>query len=136
MNPIETLKEHNEWRRGTDIEMLNPTELGKTIDTVIADYEAMQKQNNELRAKVAKYESVLCQTCHGAGTVLVGVDDGRDCPECAQSLADIRADGIRGILEKADYFHHLELDDGDVSGHFISAEDIDNYADEVGRGDE
>lgn len=89
MNSIETLKHHNEWRRGSDTEMLNPTELGKAIESTPV-----------------------------------------------QSLADIRADGIRGILEKADYFHHLELDDGDVSGHFVSAEDIDNYADEVGRGDE
>ena len=89
MNPIETLKHHNEWRRGSNTEMLNPTELGKAIESTPV-----------------------------------------------QSLADIRADGIRGILEKADYFHHLELDGGDVSGHFVSAEDIDNYADEVGRGDE
>jgi len=59
MNPIETLKHHNKWRRGTDIEMLNPTELGKAIDTVIADYEALQKQNDELRANLAKYESAL-----------------------------------------------------------------------------
>lgn len=63
MNSIETLKHHNEWRRGGKGEMCNPAGLDKSIDTFIADYEAMQKQNDELRAKVAKYESVLCQTC-------------------------------------------------------------------------
>lgn len=52
MNPIETLKYHNKWRRDGEGEMCNPTDLGKAIDTFIADYEAMQKQNDELRANL------------------------------------------------------------------------------------
>ena len=36
---IEILKSHNEWRRGGDGEMTNPTELGVAIDLIIGHYE-------------------------------------------------------------------------------------------------
>lgn len=32
---IESLKHHNEWRRGAEIEMMNPTDLGEIIDGAI-----------------------------------------------------------------------------------------------------
>ena len=53
----------------------------------------------------------------------------------SQSLNDIKSDSIRSILNKEELFEYYETDDGDKHGSFISAEDIDNYADEVGRGE-
>lgn len=35
---IEILKLHNEWRRGGDGEMVNPTTLGIAIDLIIEHY--------------------------------------------------------------------------------------------------
>ena len=34
---IEILERHNEWRRGANIEMANPTKLGEAIDVVIKE---------------------------------------------------------------------------------------------------
>lgn len=57
----------------------------------------LQKENDELRAKLDKYEKSSCQTCYGAGTVLISPDDGMDCPECAQWLAEIRAEAVMNV---------------------------------------
>ena len=35
---LRILEYHNKWRRGADIEMLNPTILGIAIDTVVEKY--------------------------------------------------------------------------------------------------
>lgn len=43
------LKQHNKWRRGADIPMANPTELGKAIDLVIAYTERGLKDENNKR---------------------------------------------------------------------------------------
>ena len=40
MNPIDTLKRHNEWRRGSDEQMLDPKEVGEAIDYAIGVCEA------------------------------------------------------------------------------------------------
>ena len=37
---IKILKEHNEWRRGDDSEMINPTTLGIAIDLIVKHLEA------------------------------------------------------------------------------------------------
>ena len=98
MNPIETLKEHNEWLRSSDTEMLNPTNLGIVIDTVIADYEAMQKQNNELRARVASLESAMNADINKTGVnfrLQAALDESP-----AQSLADIRAEAVVEAADK------------------------------------
>lgn len=58
------------------------------------DHANILQENNELRYQIEKYESVLCGTCRGAGTVLISIDDGVDCPECVQQLADIRAEAV------------------------------------------
>lgn len=117
MNPIETLKYHNKWRRNGEGEMCNPAELGVAIDTVIADYEVMQKQNDELRAKIADIQSkwefassdisslfktqpmnqndgsfaIDGQSCHDLFTAIVSTP--------AQSLADIRAEAVMDFMK-------------------------------------
>lgn len=40
------LKQHNKWRRGADIPMANPTELGIAIDTVVTYTERRLKDEN------------------------------------------------------------------------------------------
>ena len=32
---VKLLEQHNKWRRGADIPMANPSELGKAIDMVV-----------------------------------------------------------------------------------------------------
>jgi len=90
----------------------------------------LQKQNDELRAKVAKYESVLCQTCQGAGTVLAGVDDGRDCPTCVQSLSDIKAEGVIGAIEKC----NANAEEEDNGERLIYVSDLVDYANQLKEG--
>ena len=36
---ITLLEYHNEWRRGAEIEPLNPKDIGIAIDTIIKHYE-------------------------------------------------------------------------------------------------
>ena len=57
----ETLRTHNAWRRGDDesIEMVNPTELGIAIDTVLESHADM-----------------LDLLCDCAGQFLISHDDG------------------------------------------------------------
>lgn len=41
MDSIEILKRHNEWRRGGEGKMQNPTEIGIAIDDVVRDAEVL-----------------------------------------------------------------------------------------------
>lgn len=99
MNSIETLKRFNEWRRGSDTEMQNLTTLGKAIDTVIADFEAMQKQNDELRAKLSKMEDlafILENSIDESADIAKIVSAAYELPDI--HLADIRAEAVESIL--------------------------------------
>lgn len=44
------LKQHNKWRRGADIPMENPTELGIAIDTVVTYTERRLKDDNRIKS--------------------------------------------------------------------------------------
>lgn len=35
---LELLEHHNKWRRGADVQMLNPTLLGEVIDTIVNEF--------------------------------------------------------------------------------------------------
>jgi len=39
----EILKQHNEWRRGSEVQMIHPNILGEAIDIMLAFYEGTQK---------------------------------------------------------------------------------------------
>lgn len=54
----------------------------------------LQAENNELRRQLAIRDDLSCQTCRGAGTVLIAPDDGMDCPECVEAEEKIKAEGI------------------------------------------
>tara|TARA_R110000868_G_scaffold125265_1_gene331001 strand:- start:8255 stop:8566 length:312 start_codon:yes stop_codon:yes gene_type:complete len=56
--------------------------------------EELLKENAELLAQIEKYESVLCGTCHGHGSVMIAIDDGIDCPECVERDNDIKAHAV------------------------------------------
>ena len=45
---IKTLKHHNRWRRGANIEMDNPKKLGEAIDQAIRVMEKSIKKQNEM----------------------------------------------------------------------------------------
>jgi len=78
---IERLKKHNEWRRGADIDMCEPKQLGKDIETLIqyasecqdlreenANNKFMReeyfKQNETLRREIAGYREALEYQSH------------------------------------------------------------------------
>jgi len=105
MNPIETLKYHNKWRRNGEGEMCNPAELGVAIDTVIADYEVMQKQDDELRAYANRLANalVICDAQHDGSYIGVGLVREVLDESPAQSLADIRAKAIGGFIDAFRY---------------------------------
>lgn len=127
MNPIETLKEHNEWRRGSDTEMLNPTNLGIVIDTVIADYEAMQKQNNELRGWVyAVKEQAHAYEDTGVDEGLIAAIDSTP----AQSLADIRAEAVIEAIEKC----NASAQEEDNGERLIYISDLVDHASRIKEG--
>jgi len=41
---IVILKEHNVWRKGAEIEMINPIKLSEAIDTIISAYEITNQE--------------------------------------------------------------------------------------------
>jgi len=46
---IELLKKHNAWRRGDEIEMMEPKKIGEVIDSAI---KYLQDSNNKNKKKV------------------------------------------------------------------------------------
>ena len=58
------------------------------------DYDELKSENEELLRQLKIRDELSCRTCKGAGTVLISIDDGMDCPECAKHLADIKADAV------------------------------------------
>lgn len=126
MNPIETLKYHNKWRRNGEGEMCNPAELGIAIDTVIADYEAMQKQNDELRGWVyAVKEQAHAYEDTGFDEGLIAAIDSTP----AHSLADIRAEAVMELTTSAGVFTH------EFTGEeLICIGDIIDYANRIKEG--
>lgn len=47
---IETLKRHNMWRRGADIEMASPKKLGEAIDTIVNHYEKSKEERADKKS--------------------------------------------------------------------------------------
>lgn len=45
---IEIVKLHNQWRKGADIPMENPTRLGMALDLVVHELEDLYKKQNNL----------------------------------------------------------------------------------------
>lgn len=52
---IEILKSHNEWRRGAEILMTDPTTLGEAIDTIVDHFRGTTKKVDELRRERDAY---------------------------------------------------------------------------------
>lgn len=48
MTHLDTLIHHQQWRRGAEIEMLPPAQIGKAIDYAIAVIQAAQQTLTEL----------------------------------------------------------------------------------------
>lgn len=87
-----------------------------------SDLTDLQKQNDELRRQLTIRDELLCKTCKGAGTVLIAPDDGIECPECAQSLSDIRAEAVMELTTSAGVFEHeytgeMLIGVGDIKDH-------------------
>ena len=63
-----------------------------------------------LKAENAKLNSVVCQTCHGAGSVCSAPDDCYNCPACTAIYNKIRADAIRDAIIDAGSFYCNDID--------------------------
>ena len=107
----------------------------------------LKEENDKLWAKLDKYNQLSMILTHlelysedgpnqgvFMSTDMIGQFDNLRYETESQSLNDIKRDAIRGILDKDELFEYYESEDGDKHGSLISLEDIDNYADEVGRG--
>ncbi|WP_339892125.1 hypothetical protein [uncultured Alteromonas sp.] len=99
-----------------------------------AKVQELLKENAELRYQIEKYESVLCGTCRGAGTVLISIDDGTDCPECVEHDNNIKADAVDRFIESV-----LKGGANYVKGQsykpFVYLDDARNYANKL-RGEQ
>ena len=55
---------------------------------------------DELVRQLAIRDELSCGTCRGAGTVLIAIDDGIDCPECVERDNEIKADAITEMVNE------------------------------------
>ena len=112
---------------------------------------ALREELAALRAENAKLNSVVCQTCHGAGSVCSAQDDCYNCPECvapvmlsdsllevlesetpAQSLAKVRTDAIRSVTEQG---FEYSVEHGPWGNDWaISLDAISDYANKIEDG--
>jgi hypothetical protein len=60
---IKILEEHNEWRRGAETEMLNPTQIGLAIDVLLTEAKKNLKYNCSMCGTEFDYEVGNCSTC-------------------------------------------------------------------------
>jgi hypothetical protein len=65
----------------------------------LSDYQSLREELEALKADNAKLNSVVCQTCHGAGSVCSAPDDCYNCPACTATYNKIRVDAIRDAKE-------------------------------------
>jgi hypothetical protein len=95
MKEIELLKTYNDWRRGSDIQQPNPTEIGHSIDFVLNELKRLRAQNDELRANNSKLRESLRDACmYLACTVDISKYNEALESTPTQSLADIRAEAV------------------------------------------
>ena len=85
-------------------------------------------ENERLKAENIKLHSVVCQTCHGAGSVCSAPDDCYDCPECKASHNKVKADAIRSIKD-ASWDSRIDGEE------YFSASTIDKHADKIEAGE-
>tara|TARA_R110000824_G_scaffold220201_3_gene407281 strand:- start:4783 stop:5223 length:441 start_codon:yes stop_codon:yes gene_type:complete len=55
----------------------------------------LKRENEELLRQLKIRDELSCSTCHGSGNVLIAIDDGIDCPACAEIDNEIKADAVR-----------------------------------------
>ena len=65
-----------------------------TTEYLLAEIAEKNNEIAELKRQLTIRDELLCQTCHGHGSVMIAIDDGIDCPECVERDNEIKADGI------------------------------------------
>ena len=88
----------------------------KVMDVYEKQKRALREELAALKADNAKLNSVVCQTCHGAGSVCSAPDDCYNCPACAATYNKIKADAIRDMLKCID---------GAIENDFISMREVE-----------
>ena len=131
----EFLKQHNEWRRGSVVEPLNPDVIGRSIDAVLAELDAY-------KAHVAELYNALSNLMADVGGTekMCGHEFCCVCPDVmakealaktpAQSLRTIQAKAVTDLISECSY-------SGAVDGIATSIIDVDSaisYADRLGEG--
>tara|TARA_R110000851_G_scaffold199926_1_gene351008 strand:- start:93 stop:482 length:390 start_codon:yes stop_codon:yes gene_type:complete len=80
------------------------------VNDAIEELEALREELAALSAENAKLNSVVCQTCHGAGSVCSAPDDCYNCPACTATYNKIRADAIQEAIIDAGSFYCNDID--------------------------
>jgi DNA repair exonuclease SbcCD ATPase subunit len=104
----------------------------KVMDVYEKQKRALREELAALRAENAKLNSVVCQTCHGAGSVCSAPDDCYNCPECVATENKVRADAIRSVTEQGFEYsvEHGPWDNDWVISQYV----INDYANQVEAG--
>ena len=71
-----------------------------TVEELDRENKELKAKNVELVRQLAIRDDLSCQTCKGVGSVLIAIDDGIDCPECAEYESNLKADAIDEIIKE------------------------------------
>jgi hypothetical protein len=102
----------------------------KSLETENAE---LRVSNQELRYQLKIRDAMACKTCHGAGTVMIAIDDGMDCPDCVEKIADIKSNAVSSILKTnlGVYVENSVMASESGQELMYFADDIRNYAIEI-----
>jgi hypothetical protein len=92
------------------------------------ELEKLKQENKELKYQVKIRDDMSCDTCRGFGTVMIAIDDGMDCPRCAQEIADIKADAIIAMANEEMTVGRMH---NDTMRSFVFVSDIHDYAEKL-----
>ena len=95
----------------------------KVMDVYEKQKRALREELAALKAENAKLNSVVCQTCHGAGSVCSAPDDCYNCPACTATYNKIKADAIRGMTENVPLFTSCSLEVNEILEYADKIED-------------
>ena len=90
----------------------------------------LEQEVKELKYQLKIRDDLSCKTCKGAGTVMIAIDDGIDCPECVERDNKIKAEAVMDLVNEQAF---SAVVDG-VAITVIDADGAINYADNLKGG--
>ena len=87
----------------------------------------LKAKNVELIRQLAIRDDLSCQTCKGAGSVLIAIDDGIDCPECAEYENKLKADAVMDLIQARSYSTQVN----GIATSIIDVDGATQYANQI-----